>query len=166
MSSRQTDFFLTSNDQLSLERALRSTEDFVIVGGFPEGGALQFLKNFALEENNLGSSRAYLVRPQELPEVRLRNIETRSYKAIDVDRSPVIEFDGCRRLGDRITRGRMYVISMYFEGQTLIRKDEGFLRWTEKLMSKARRKLKKAPGSIFYYGEEAWQLRGAGIEFG
>jgi len=138
----------------------------MIVGGFPEGGTLRFLKDFALEGNDLGGRRAYLVRPQELPEMRLRDIETRSYKAIDVDRSPVIEFDGCRRLGDRITEGRMYVISNYFEGQTLIRKDEGFLRWTEKLMTKARRTLKKAPASFFYYGEAAWQLRGTGIEFG
>src|SRR5882757_4577613 len=107
MSSRQTNFFLTSSDQLSLERALRSTGDFMIVGGFPEGGTLRFLKDFALEGNDLGGRRAYLVRPQELPEMRLRDIETRSYKAIDVDRSPVIEFDGCRRLGDRITEGRM-----------------------------------------------------------
>jgi len=59
----------------------------MIVGGFPEGGTLRFLKDFALEGNDLGGRRAYLVRPQELLEMRLRDIETRSYKAIDVDRS-------------------------------------------------------------------------------
>src|SRR5258708_40083859 len=97
MSSRQTNFFLTSSDQLSLERALRSTGDFMIVGGFPAGGTLRFLKGCALEGTDLGGRRAYLVRPQELPELRIRGNETRGYKAIDVARAPVIEFDGDRR---------------------------------------------------------------------
>jgi hypothetical protein len=156
----QTNFFLTRNDLLSFERALRRAGDFTITAERTEGGRLHILDSLSI-----GDSRSYLVRPQELTQILLRDVPTRGYKLVDVQRSPVIEFDRSSLRDDAFRRGRMYVMSTYLEGETILRKNEDFLRWVTKLMSLARRKLKKDPASFFYYGEEAWQLRGTKIQF-
>jgi hypothetical protein len=156
----QTNFFLTRTDLLSFERALRRAGDFTITAERTEGGRLHILDSLSI-----GGTRSYLVRPQELAEIRLQAVPTRGYELVDAVRSSVVEFDRPYHGEDVFRRGRIYVQSSYFEGEVLHRKDEDFLRWTTKLMSIARRKLKKDPASFFYYGEEAWQLRETSIEF-
>ena len=156
----QTNFFLTPNDLASLEKALRSAGELNIIGARAEAGRIEFLENLGQE-----MSGAFLVRPQDLPAVRLRDLSSQSYKTIDGSHSAVVEFGRGRHVGDKFRRGRMYVESAYFEGETLVRKSEDFLRWSARLMRIARRKLRKDPASFFYYGEEAWGLRDSNIQF-
>src|SRR5215469_691966 len=112
----QTNFFLTGNDLASLEQAFRRAGDFLVIKDEAEGGRMQMLQSTHRAAGD--QFRIYLARPHEMTEILLREIPGRGYHLIDVERSPVIEFDRCYHQDNIFRPGRMYVINTYWEGET------------------------------------------------
>ena len=107
----------------------------------------------------------YLARPADVDAIRLNSMPGHPTMAVDVLRSPVVEFARCYHVGNRMRRGRLYFVTAYFDGCALIRKDNSFLEWASALIATTRRKLKKDAALSTYFGQDALRLKAGGTEF-
>ncbi|XUM21405.1 hypothetical protein ACRAVF_29445 [Bradyrhizobium oligotrophicum S58] len=126
-------------------------------------GRMQTLPTPALQQMGQEALTIYVARPDDLDAMSFNDVG--DFSSVDVILSPVIEFNRCYMDDQHLSRGRLYVVNSYFDqdGQ-VARKDEGFLKWSERLISKTRRCLKKDPDSFFHLGAEALQLKEAGFK--
>lgn len=163
MRSRQVNFFLTPRDQAELLSKLDPAGQFVYVAWRCKDGGLDILQTSTVRQMGKETLTIYIVRADDLDAISFNDVG--DFSSVDVIRSPVIEFNRCYMDDQRLSRGRFYVVNSYFDqdGQ-IARKDEGFLKWSERLISKTRRCLKKDPDSFFHLGAEALQLKEAGFE--
>jgi hypothetical protein len=76
----------------------------------------------------------------------------------------VVAFSRCYQDDQLIRRGRFYFVKSYFDARALVDKDDGFLKWGNSLMTRARRMLSKDPNSFEYYGPEALRLKDMGLK--
>jgi hypothetical protein len=163
MRSRQVTFFLTPKDQAELLSKLDPSGQFVYLASHYSNGQMQILQTPVVQQMGQEALTIYIARTDDLDTIVSTGRE--QFLSIDVLRSPVIEFSRCY-MGERhMSDGRFYVVNSYFDqhGQ-IARKDDGFLRWAERLVSKTRRSLTKDPDSFAYFGAEALQLRSTGIK--
>ncbi len=158
---RQVNFYLEPRDVALLETAIRALGDVCILHSRSPNHEPRVVSTTAVEENGQPWLFFYLARPEELSAIVTRHVPTQKYWAIDVLRSPVIEF--CRSFfdGKTIRRGRLYYTdSFYDENGALVRKGESFLEWAGAVAKCARRALKRQGGD--YVGQFAEALVGAG----
>lgn len=101
------------------------------------------------------SVRLYLVRPGDVPNLVFRPPLVSVPTAIDLVRSPAIEF--CRPVvdGRTLLTGQMFFIAEYREpfGQQITKSDD-FIRWGEGLFQAVRRMCRRLPGGA-YAGPDA-----------
>ncbi|GLH75101.1 hypothetical protein SSBR45G_00090 [Bradyrhizobium sp. SSBR45G] len=163
MRSRQVNFFLTPNDQAELLSKLDPAGQFIYVARRRKDSRIDILPTPAVRQMGKEALKIYIARADDLDAMSFDDIGT--FSSIDVIRSPVIEFSRCF-MGDQFIRdGRFYVVNSYFDRDGRVaRKDEGFLTWAARLVSKTRRCLTKDPDSFFYFGAEALQLKSAGFK--
>jgi hypothetical protein len=85
-------------------------------------------------------SDGYLVRREDLERVRLREIPSQGYWAVDEVRSLVIEFDGGFFDHSKILRGRLYFTTPYYDqaGQH-VSKEPAFVEWADRVLAAGRR---------------------------
>jgi hypothetical protein len=85
-------------------------------------------------------SNGYLVRGEDLERVRLREIPSPGYWAVDEVRSPVIEFDGGFFDHSKILRGRLYFTTSYYDlADQHVVKEPGFVQWADRILAAGRR---------------------------
>nr|WP_041756568.1 hypothetical protein [Bradyrhizobium sp. ORS 278] len=162
MRSRQVNFFLTPKDQAELLHRLDPEGKFVYVARRCRDGEMQILPSAVVQQMGKEPLSFYIARADNLDAIVFD--EGADYKSVDVIRSPVIEFGRCYMDAEHIGRGRFYVVNSYFDAQGQIaRKDDSFLTWSERLVSKTRRCLTKDPDTFFYFGAETLQLKAAGF---
>ena len=162
MSSRQINFYLTPSDQEELEKELRKAGDFIVLrhdAPFGEIDVLKDMKIYNMKDIQSESSFVYLARNEDVKSVTLNTIHGKSYKVFDEFRSPIVQFIRCRYIDRTLRGGRMNVINSYVVNNLIVRKEEGFLKWSSDLFVIARKTLYKLNKSIFYYGEEALRLK-------
>jgi hypothetical protein len=162
MTSSQLNFFLTRNDQAELLRKLDPLGKFVYVESISQNGSLRILER--AEITKMGSERLkiFITLPKYLNNIILVQLPASAF--VDVLRSPVIEFSRCYQDGKCMRRGRFYFIRRHFDESTEITKDEEFLKWSNSLILKARRVLRRDPESFAYFGSEALQLKDMGFK--
>jgi hypothetical protein len=157
MNSRQVNFFLTAADQASLVRQFATREAFVVVQSLAQDDGVRLLKTVEIKEMGTEHLKVYLARPSDVGSIQLN--------ALDVVRSPVIEFVRCFHQGNLLRRGRLYFVTAYYDGSVLTRKDHAFLEWANTFISTARRKLSRDRELQSYLGDEARSLRQGETEF-
>jgi hypothetical protein len=162
MNSRQVNFFLTARDQAELLTQLAAVGDFIVVAGTTKSGGVNRLESAEIKQMGVDRLQVYLMRPNDIGGVRFHDVPKMGYKSVDVLRSPVVEFDRCYHAEGLLRRGRLYVVTAFYDGMELTRKDGAFLQWAGALIKTARRKLTKDPRSFFYFGADALRCREAG----
>jgi len=166
MNSRQINFYLTSRDLLGLENQLRTKTEFLIVESVTRQARPEILDSLAIRNPEQDRLKICLVQRTKLDEIRLRDVPGQELKFVDELRSPVVEFIRCYETKKKIRAGRLYFVSRYFDPDGhLVSKDSGFVQWADGLLNLAKRRLRKDESSIYYYGQEAYDLRQTNVEF-
>jgi hypothetical protein len=165
MNSRQINFFLTALDQNTLLEDIRSGGDFLVINAVTQGGVPDILEGPEIIQMGYEHLKVFLAQPDELNSIRFNSISNRDFKTVDVVRSPVIELARCFHIGNIIRRGRLYVVTSYYEQGSLRKKNNEFIRWAGRVLTKARKSLIKDHASSTYFGREALQLKTQGTEF-
>jgi hypothetical protein len=160
MQSKQVNFFLTVDDQDDLINAFRArVGEFVIIDSIAEGGRLRLLQTAEIKRMGAERLKVYLARPNDVALVRLNHLQHHPHETVDIVRSPIVEFDRCYHRDHQLRRGRLYMVGAYYDDDVLLKKDDGFLKWANALITTARRRLTKGPESFFYFGRNALELK-------
>lgn len=164
MKSQQVNFYLTTADQRRLEEELRSAWNFVVIANRVYNRHVRVLQPSEIEAMDQAQAfvQVYLVDPELLSEIQFHHLPLQPYQAIDILRSPIVEFDRCRHTSNKLGRGRFYAVNAYYDGTVIINKDQSFLKWSKGIMRTAKRCLTGHQDSPFYYGDEALQLKKEG----
>ena len=103
-------------------------------------GSVATIKNFAEAKGLV----FHLFRLADKHKIVLKSVSRRNTFAIDVERSPVVQFSlGHWNTKENIfSRGRLYYEKSYYEGNQSIVKDENFIASAEKLFAWFRRNYK------------------------
>lgn len=95
MNSHQINLYLADSDRVRFESALRRAEDFTIIDSITDGDSLRLLDTTDMSSPGEQRLKVYLASPKYLDSIQLSEVPTKSYKSIDIVRSPVIEFVRC-----------------------------------------------------------------------
>ncbi len=163
MYSKQINFYLTNSDQVKLLGDLSERDEFLIASSVSHDGNLRLAQAAKLKDIGAEPLQAYLVRPCDMVGVRIRTLENQAH-CVDSRRSPVVEFTRSFHGNNKLSRGRLYVTTAYYDGKTLVRKEDAFVKWATTLISIARKKLKRDAATQSYFGEDALRLKESGIE--
>jgi len=163
---KQINFFLSRNDSANLERTLLELEPSILLDSRSRG---PFPKPYDEDEELEGGRRnlfLYLVRRDDLESVITNEVPTQGYWSILDLYSSVIEVTRCGDADNVLRRGRLYYIESYFdEKDKLVSKSDEFRTWAKRVLSKARRMLTYDKELSAYLGDEAIQMRKAGVPF-
>jgi hypothetical protein len=163
MHSKQINFYLTTSDQVELLNDLRRRGEFLVASCADKGRNLRLVEVSKVKDISAEPLQVYLVRPCDVAGVCIRTLENQR-RYVDSLRSPVVQFSRSLHRGNELTRGRLYVTTAYYDGEILVRKEDGFVEWASALILTARRKLKRDSATQSYFGEDAFRLKQSGIE--
>lgn len=140
----------------NLEKVLKQKLDLLILANTSKTPSPVILPQLKLEKMGKEDLLVYLIRPCDLDKVRFYLVEELDECVIDSLYSPVIEFDRCYINKNKITRGRMYYVTGYYdENDEWIEKESEFLDWAQKLFKIAKKSLKRNRDLDAYVGEDA-----------
>jgi hypothetical protein len=162
MRSSQLNFFLTRSDQAELLRRLDPQGSFLYVESISQDGSLRMLEGAEIKKMGSERLKIFITLSQLIDKIVV--VQSVDPAFVDVLRSPVVEFSRCYQDDRLIRSGRFYFIRSYFDERAVIEKDDAFLQWSNSLLSRARRMLKKDPKSFAYFGPEALRLKDAGFK--
>ena len=163
MRSRQINFYLTAADEAELVRRFARRGEYAVLASNAQGRRPELLESAESGKTPADRMQIFLAQTHDVEAVILKKAREDLWY-IDVLRSPVVEFDRCRQTKQKLGRGRLYFVTSYFDEQVVVSKDRSFVEWATGFIKIARRTLKKDPASFFYFGEEAFRLKEAGVE--
>jgi hypothetical protein len=161
VNSSQVNFYLAGSDQADLLAYLARFEPFVLLDSDAQHGAPRLLES--ADDFSNKSLKILLARPDDVRSVEI--IKHKNVEYIDVQSSPVIEFDRCYNADNKLGRGRFYFVLRSYKRGELVTKEQSFIDWAKKTVARTRRALSKGPKFFFFYfGKEALRLKESGAE--
>ncbi|MDP4208034.1 MAG: hypothetical protein Q8928_04385 [Bacteroidota bacterium] len=162
----QINFFLNEDDQKDFDNLLRTFDDICFLSYFNKSNIPTIIDDTIIRDKLKEGSRVYLVRKQDLKNIKFRFIEKFNYWLIDDSPSPVLHFDRCVSYNSDLRSGRLYFEPKYVENLQWIEKSVDFIKWSDSVIAKARRFFKKYkfryPSSSYgytaYLGQNAMKL--------
>lgn len=139
---RQINFFLHQDDQADFDTLLKSFGEVVLLPYYHYDNKISIVTDTLVRDIKKEGSRIYLVRPQDLPSIKLRHIVKFNYWLVESD-SPALDFDRSIFTDNTIQRGRLYFQPQFVENMQWVKKSDEFVKWADKIISTVRRKLKK-----------------------
>lgn len=159
--NKQFSFYLTPNDFLNLERALRKVTQILIFSEESKDSKPLELPSFEIDKMGKDNLAVYLTCRGCDGKMFLDKIEKQKIWIVDSLCSPVIELSRCFFDGNILRAGRMYYTTGYYlEDGFWTDKDSKFLEWAKKVFAVAKRNLKRKKELDAYFGKEALQLYG------
>ena len=140
---RQVNFFLHPDDTEQFDNLLKSFGDVVLLPYFHYDNKVSTVKDTIIRDILKEGSRVYLVRPQDLKDIKLKLIPNFGYWLIDDNSAPVLHFDRSIFKENIIHSGRLYFQPQYVNDMGWIKKSDDFVNWADNIIKTVRRKLKK-----------------------
>jgi hypothetical protein len=151
--SKQVLFYLTPKDARKLETDLRAKNEFELFEHYGPKKAPTPVSSLAEVD---GAFRLVVAQKGKRPSV-VYEIPAQSRWSVDVQRSNVIDFDGCYYDKKVLRRGRLYLVTGYYDDRDEWKdKPADFLSWANAILTTAKKSLKKHPDLDAYAGEEVW----------
>lgn len=142
MKSKQINFYILPEEQEWFESQLRQQGEFVVIRDLSSLSAPELADSTVVHEMGKERLRIYLARSSDVSCIVGRPIPAKSAWSIDEIRSPVVEFSRCYFDGrSLLRRGRLYVVTNYYDGDCFVEKPTEFLDWAKSLLAIARREL-------------------------
>jgi hypothetical protein len=98
----------------------------------------------------------YLVNPEDVDSITMREVPAQGYWVVDSLRSPVIEFTKSFCDNKSIRAGRLWYDVKYYEGDNLLQKSQSFQSWASQIFKVARNTLTKRDN--YFLGAQAEHL--------
>jgi hypothetical protein len=151
------------SDVAELERGIGRLEPIVIVHSRSPSAQPRVVPSLNLSEGGQRWLFYFLVREPELVDVVTEHVPAQGYWAIDVVRSPVIEFTSSFFDGEVLRRGRIYCVDgFYREGAGWVEKPQRFRTWARAVLRTARKTLKRRGTDYIGLEALAWLQREKG----
>jgi hypothetical protein len=132
---RQVYFYMMPEDLADLEAALKARGDVAFLAQPMPGPELREVESLAPLPGDFGGR--LLARRSDLGRVRTRPVPAQGYYLMDASASPVVELSRSRldEGTGRLSCGRMYVATAYWENGKCVDPDPEFLAWTGKVLN-------------------------------
>jgi hypothetical protein len=143
---RQVGFYLHPDDEPDFDRFLKSFGEVVLVPHLQRTGTLTTVPDTLTASRggfDYEGSRIYLVRPGDLASVQLEHQPSEGYWLVDEAPLAGLHFDRCGLRSDRLLEGRLYFQTRYVRDGRWADPPEDFVRWADRIVRGARRKLRK-----------------------
>jgi hypothetical protein len=159
MGSRFT-FCLTADDTAEYQRRLERAGDLVILAGISDQSGPRRWPELPVRDMGKEVLQLFLTQEAYVRDVVWYHVPTRNAWALDLLRSPVVEFSRAYYLDDVIRAGRAFFDSGYYDdtGRWQVKAGE-FLKWAKLLLATGKRLCKRDPETGVYWGPEAAALR-------
>jgi hypothetical protein len=149
---RQINFFLHPDDQEEFDKILKSVAECALLPFQQYSNNPTVVQDTVIRNLDNEGTRIYMVKPEHFPDLELEYNERHNYWFINDKEAPVIHFDRSIYKDGKIKRGRLYFQTQYLKNSEWVSKPENFVKWGDKLLRTARRKLKK-----YNWGEGRYQ---------
>ena len=150
---RQINFYLHPDDYQEFESLIINSSDTVILPYYHYDNKVRTVENTIPVDIEKEGSRVYLIRKQDLSQIKLWEIEKFGYWLIDDNHLPVLHYDRCNFDSNKIIKGRLYFQPQYVNDVQWANKSEDFVSWADSIIKLARRKLKK-----YQFDMEGWSF--------
>lgn len=142
MNSRQLNFYLNLEDQFGLNSQLECFEEIVFCKAKSPNGKPILLENTLNLHMGKEALGICLLRQSDLENIVFNKIKKLDIYSVDTFRSPIVEYSRCFVDCTKIRRGRFYFIKAYYDQRgNLIRKNERFISWAEKIIKEVQSEL-------------------------
>lgn len=153
----QVNFYISPTDTVLLERTLRKSFPLVVVHDRSASRAPRVVDSLDVEEDGKPWLYLYLARPDDLDELVMQHVPAQGYWALDVIKSPVIEFNRCFFNDQILRRGRVYYVDgFYGSDKTWVEKSESFRRWARSILSTTKKSLKRHGSDYIGHDALSW----------
>ncbi len=139
---RQVNFFLHPDDQNEFDQFLKKFDDIIIIPYYHYSDKLSLIDNTVVTDFRKTGTRVHLARRSDLPNVKLKHIETQKYWLVNTN-SPVLDFDRSIFRDNNIHSGRLYFQSKFVSNMQWIDKSIDFVKWSDNIIKATRKRLKK-----------------------
>jgi hypothetical protein len=140
---RQINFFLSADDQKSFDDFLRTFDDTAFLAYYNKSNEPTIIDDTIIHDQLKEGSRVYLVRKQDLKNIKFTFIEKFDYWLIDDSPSPVLHFDRCVSYNNDLRSGRLYFQPKYVVNLQWVEKNIDFIKWSDSIIAKSCRFFKK-----------------------
>ena len=140
---RQINFFLCSSDQKDFDEFLKTFDNVYFLAYYNKTDKPTIIEDTIIQNHLKEGSRVYIVRKQDINEIKFMYIEKFNYWLIDDISSPVLHYDLCLTIDNYIHSGRLYFQPKFVENLQWVEKNYDFVKWSDCIISKTRRFLKK-----------------------
>jgi hypothetical protein len=162
----QVNFFLTPRDTDILTGDLQKVGPFLVLHSRASTSAPRILESLNLVESGKPWLYFFLVHPDDLDAVVMRNVPAQGYWTVDVVESPVIEFSRCFFDDKTLRRGRMYYVDRFYASDgELQQKSVSFQKWARLIFTTTRKSLKKLDADYVGQDAVAWLAASGGLHF-
>ena len=148
---RQINFFLHPDDQDDFDKLLKSFGDVILLPYFHLDNKISTVTDTIVCDITKEGSKIYLVRPEDLKNIKLRHIQEFNYWLVDDNSLPVLHFDRSIFRDNIIYSGRLYFQPKFLEDMEWVKKSDEFINWADQIIKTVRRKLKKHKHQIGNY---------------
>ena len=124
---RQIELYLTNDDLNALRDVVAKLGPVSLLGSRWRSPVPERLDDLRIHHRGKEPWKVFLCREPDVSEVRLRFVENQNFWSVDEGVSPVIEVDRPYFDGSVCTRGRIYYVPGYYDGETLVKQPEAFL---------------------------------------
>jgi len=140
---RQINFYLHPDDLDDFEEILKSQSEVEFLPYYHYDNIVSTVPNTIPIDIRKEGTRIYVVRKNDLKQIKLVNIEKFGYWLVDDNHLPVLHYDRSIFDGNKILRGRLYFQPQYVKDLQMVDKSEEFVKWADNIIKTARKKLKK-----------------------
>lgn len=163
MRGKQVRLFLTKNDLVQFEKALRSAVSAVVfLRNHSRSAQPEVLSTISELEYGVDVLSVLIVRWQDLNKLEYTLLPARGEFFCSPIENPIIEFSRPYVAKEFIRAGRLYFIPSFWGESSKITKPREFVEWADSIIGLARRTLKRIPDKG-YVGREALQLHEHGV---
>jgi hypothetical protein len=142
--SHQVSFYATKEDVVSIEAGIRGIGPMVILHDRSLDGRPRVVDSLDYEQGGERWLYFFLVRPEHLAQVELRQVPLQDYWSIDATSAPVVEFHLPFYSEEVMRRGRAYFVDSYYAADgTLVQKSSEFSSWAKQVLAAVRKTLVK-----------------------
>lgn len=153
--SHQIRYFLLGEDVSDLERKLRAIEPLTILHSRSPSAKPRTVETFQVLEGEKPWPHLFLVRSEDVEKVVLQEVKTQSCWSIDQLVSPVLQLNTGFQDGLILRAGRLYYQDGFWgPDRAWIEKPEPFRMWAKKVLTAAKKTMKKHT-STHYIGPHA-----------
>lgn len=139
---KQVNFILLPADVVVLQKEIGAISPFVVLHSRSNSEKVRLLAGLDSRESGEDWLRLFLVRPEDIEDVVTQHVPEQDYWAVDLLRSPVIEFQKCFHDGHELRRGRAYFVEEFYgANRELVRKPPAFCKWAKTVLKTIRGKL-------------------------